>query len=286
MKFNKRFISFFIVLGFTFWVLLMLFNCSSKQHVVSEKSTKDAINSEKLNFKSKLKNENSLMFKNNYPYSTNSNIIKHDYFTLSYNEEHEQAEWVAYRLKSTSFSGVNRTNDYREDPSVSSGSASPYDYRKSGYDRGHLASAESMSKNYTAMSESFYMSNMSPQDPGFNRGIWKRIESKVRYWTELSDSLHIVTGPLLKNPVKKIGKNRVSVPNAFYKTILVYKKGKMTGFAFLVPNVKSNQSIYKYLTTINEIENLTDIDFYPNLNRQEENSIENNKSIKSLFLVN
>ena len=264
----------------------MLFNCSSKQHVVSEKSTKNAINSEKLNFKSKLKNENSLTFKNNYPYSTNSNIITHDYFKLSYKEEHEQAEWVAYKLKATSFSGVNRTNDYREDPSVSSGSASPYDYINSGYDRGHLASAESMSKNYTAMSESFFMSNISPQDPSFNRGIWKKIENKVRYWTELSDSLFVVTGPLLNNPIKKIGKNNVSVPNAFYKTILVYKKGKMTGFAFLVPNKKSDQSIYKYLTTINDIEHLTDIDFYPNLNRQEENSIENNKSIKSLFLRN
>jgi endonuclease G len=78
----------------------------------------------------------------------------------------------------------------------------------------------------------------------------------------------------------------VSVLKALYKTILVYKNEKMTGFAFIVFNEKSDQSIYKYLTNINEIANLTDIDFYPNLNRQEENSIENNKSIKSLFLVN
>jgi endonuclease G len=284
MNFNKKLLHFLIVIGFTFCVLLMLFNCSVNQHLVSKASTEDTINNEKLNLKNKLKNENSLIFKNNYPYSKNTNIIKHNYFTLSYNEEHEQAEWVAYKLNVTSFSEVQRTNDYREDSLVASGSASPYDYRNSGYDRGHLASAESMSINYTAMSESFYMSNISPQEPSFNRGIWKRIENKVRYWTGVSDSLHVVTGPLLNNPIKKIGKNRVSVPNAFYKTILVYKKGKMTGFAFLVPNEKSDQSIYKYLTTINDIENLTNIDFYPNLNRQEENSIENNKSIKSLFL--
>ncbi len=275
MCFIRKSISFFSVLGFMF-TLLIFTNCSVNWF---EKTKSYAV----ANW---FEDNNKLYVENNYPYSKNSNIITHDYFTLSYNESHEQAEWVAYRLKSTSFNGVDRTNDYREDPLITSGSASPYDYRKSGYDRGHLASAESMSKNYTAMSESFYMSNMSPQVPSFNRGIWKRIENKVRYWTELSDSLFVVTGPLLNNPIKKIGKNRVSVPNAFYKTILVYKKGKMTGFAFLVPNEKSDQSIYKYLTTINDIENLTDIDFYPNLNRQEENRIENNKSIKSLFLRN
>lgn len=108
--------------------------------------------------------------------SKNGELIKHSYYALSYIEAHEQAEWVYYELDSNLISGaVSRTNNFREDKSVSTGSATLADYKGASYDRGHLAPAGSMSGNATAMSESFYMSNMSPQHPSFNRGDRKSV---------------------------------------------------------------------------------------------------------------
>jgi endonuclease G len=118
-----------------------------------------------------------------YPSSTGNQIIHHHGYSLSYNEEAEQADWVFYKLTPASISSsIERTNNFREDPFVNEGSAALKDYRKSGYDRGHLAPAGSMKADAENMSESFFMSNMSPQYPSFNRGVWKRLEGEVRYW--------------------------------------------------------------------------------------------------------
>ena len=124
------------------------------------------------------------------PYYTQSDqIISHTAYTLKYSEQHEQASWVAYTLKSSHTSGtVGRTNDFREDYKVKTGSASLSDYKGSGYDRGHLAPAADFKWSSTAMSESFFMSNMSPQKPGFNRGIWKKLESRKLPWFSRSTS--------------------------------------------------------------------------------------------------
>ena len=97
---------------------------------------------------------------------------------MSYLETHEQAEWVYYRLNSNLVSGnVKRSNNFREDKSIRTGSANLSDYKYSGYDRGHLAPAGDMKSSNTGMSESFFMSNISPQTPSFNRGGWKKLES-------------------------------------------------------------------------------------------------------------
>jgi endonuclease G len=214
------------------------------------------------------------------PTSTSSQIIKHKYYSISYSEEDEQAEWVAYKIISNRLQNIDRTNDFREDPNVSTGSSDLTDYIGSGYDRGHLAPAKTMSLNETSMSESFYMSNMSPQIPEFNRGIWKRLEGKVRYWAEVNDSLYVVTGPILSRPIDIVGDNDVTVPRAFYKVLLGFKNGKIKGIAFIIPNQKSDKSIYSYAVSIDEIEKITQIDFYHNLDSLLQAKVEANKSIK------
>ena len=113
------------------------------------------------------------------PTSTTGQIIKHQYFTLSYSEPHEQAEWVYYKLTPQLINGTqSRTDNFRTDPMVTSGSAQLNDYKGSGFDRGHLCPAADMKINRDAMSETFYMSNMSPQHPSFNRGIWKKLKQQ------------------------------------------------------------------------------------------------------------
>lgn len=215
------------------------------------------------------------------PTSTTGQIIKHKYFIVSYSEKDEQAEWVAYKLTKTSFNdNIERTNDYRYDPFVKTESATPFDYKGSGYDMGHLAPARTMSYSYTSMSESFYLSNISPQVPAFNRGIWKRLEEKVRYWTMMNDSIFVVTGPILNNPIGKIGINNVSVPKAFYKTLVGYRNGTVKGIAFIMPNEKSDKSIYSYAVSIDSVEVVTGIDFYYKLDTIIQDDLEAKKDLK------
>ena len=248
-----------------------------------------AININNLPLENFIKKKSSELIGNNHktssldflPTSTTRQIIKHTYFTASYSEKDEQPEWVAYRITPKSIkSNVERTNDYREDPFVKTGSASPEDYSGSGYDMGHLAPAETMSQNMTSMSESFYLSNISPQKASFNRGIWKTLEGKVRYWASMSDSLFVVTGPILNNPIDRIGKNNVIVPRAFYKTLVAYRNGKARGIAFILPNEKSNKSIYSYAVSIDSVEVLTGIDFYYKLDKTIQDDLEAKKDLK------
>ena len=210
------------------------------------------------------------------PYYTQSDqIIFHTAYTLKYSEQHEQASWVAYTLKSSHTSGtVGRTDDFRIDYKVKTGSASLSDYKGSGYDRGHLAPAGDMKWSSTAMSESFYMSNMSPQHPSFNRGIWKKLEGSVRNWADDNGEIHVVTGPILNEHFSTIGYNGVSIPNYYYKVILDYKEPEIKGIGFILPNQKSSSSLKSFAVSIDEVERKTGINFYHSLPDGIENQIE------------
>ena len=125
---------------------------------------------------------------------------------------------------------------------------------------------------------------MSPKIPGFNRGIWKTLEEKVRYWAETNDSLYVVSGPILSRPIDMIGDNDVTVPRAFYKTIIGFKDKKTKGIAFIIPNQKSTKSIYSFAVSIDEVEVITGINFYYNLDSQIQNEVEANNGLKKIIL--
>lgn len=202
-----------------------------------------------------------------------SAVVSHKAFTLEYSEKHEQARWVAYLMTREYASGnLSRTNDFREDPSIATGSATLNDYRKSGYTRGHLCPAGDMKWDETAMSETFLLSNMSPQLSDFNDGIWNKMESKVRYWAKIYDSLYVVTGPVLKEGLPTIGENRVSVPEEFYK--IIYDPKREEAICFLVPHRKSDKGIRMYVVSIDRVEELTGIDFFPELPDEIEERVE------------
>ena len=207
-------------------------------------------------------------------------IIHHSNYTLNYSEQHEQAEWVAYSLTSSQVYGsVGRTNDFRSDPNVKTGSASLPDYKGSGYDRGHLAPAGDMKSTYTAMSESFYMSNMSPQVPGFNRGIWKKLEGTVRNWAMDNKKVYITTGAVLTASYPTIGINKVSIPEFYYKVVLDYEQPELKGIGFILPNQKSDKSLQSYAVSIDEVERFTGIDFFHSLPDNIEEKIESDAAV-------
>lgn len=203
-------------------------------------------------------------------------IIKHTYYTLAYSEENEQAYWVYYVLTPELINGNQpRTDDFRADPMVSTGSATLDDYKGSGYDRGHLCPAADMALNKTSMSESFYLSNMSPQLPGFNRGIWSTMEDQVRRWALSYQKLYVVTGPIFKDNIGTIGEDKVTVPGYYYK-VLFDGKDKMIGL--IVPNASSSSKLEQFVVTVDEIEQKTGVDFFPELEDKLENQLEGSVS--------
>lgn len=202
------------------------------------------------------------------PSSTTGQIIRHKYYTLSYSEEHEQAEWVAYVLTRERLETpwVERVDAFQPDPRVETGSATPDDYRRSGYDRGHLAPVADMSFNEEAMRESFYMSNISPQSRNFNQGIWRELEELSRNWARKFKKLYVVTGPVLSEPPKgRVGENEVSIPQAYFKILLDLSEPELKAIAFVLPNQVNYDPLYEFATSVDEVEALTGFDFFPEL---------------------
>lgn len=216
------------------------------------------------------------------PSSTTNQIIRHDYFTLSYSEKHEQAEWVAYELKKNYLKNKDFKRPYFvEDPKVITGSADWRNYKKSGYDKGHLCPAGDMEFELKAYNDTFFTSNISPQLHDFNAGIWNRLEQKVRYWATKYDGIYVITGGVLQPSLKTIGKEKVSVPNYFYKILLDYSNGQYRMIAFLVPSKKSGKPLYDFVVSVDTVEKMTGIDFFPKLDDKIENSLEKNSDYKA-----
>lgn len=193
-------------------------------------------------------------------------VVRHTWFALGYSEDHEQAEWVAYELTRDRLNEnwANRPNSFRPDPEVHTESATPRDYTSSGYDKGHLCPAADMAFDATAIDETFFMSNMSPQVPAFNMGIWRELEELTRDWARRFKKLYVVTGPVLSDPVLgQIGFSKVSVPAAYYKVLLA--PDQQRAIAFILPNQVSEKLVTDFACSIDKVESRTGIDFFPQL---------------------
>ncbi|RMF03167.1 MAG: DNA/RNA non-specific endonuclease [Bacteroidetes bacterium] len=197
------------------------------------------------------------------PHST---IYHYKRYSLSYNERYEQADWVAYVLEGENLRKpwAERSDNFRPDPSISSKSATPDDYRGSGYDRGHMVPAADMAYDAEAMDETFLMSNISPQARNFNQGVWRELEELTRDWAKKYKRLYVVSGPVLsEKPKAYIGRdNKVAVPTAYFKVLLDLDEPEQKAIAFLLPNEVSYKPLFEFATSIDEVEAVTGIDFF------------------------
>ena len=199
--------------------------------------------------------------------------IKHTYYTLSYSSNDKQAEWVAYSLTPMLINGSQkRASKFKADPLITD-PVGPSSYTKSGYDRGHLCPAADMKLSDVSMNESFYMSNMSPQAPSFNRGIWSKLEDKVRDWALQKNGVYVVTGPLLNKSCGFVARS-ITVPCAYYKIIFKQTKSGVEAIAFMLPNAGSSLPLKEFVISIDELEALTGIDFFAALPDKEEEKFE------------
>ena len=204
--------------------------------------------------------------------------IQQSYYSVSYSSAHRQAEYAYYYLSPESIlGGQARTDDFRVDPKVKANPVKSTDYQGSGYDRGHLCPAADMALNLTAMSETFYMSNMSPMTPSFNRGIWSKLEDWVRDTALQEGGLFVVTGPVLSKSCGSINSS-ITIPCSYYKIVFTGGSSpKMLGF--LLSNAGASGSVQQFVITIDALEQQTGIDFFPQLEDALEQNLESKVSL-------
>jgi endonuclease G len=209
-------------------------------------------------------------------------LCRKGYF-LAHDSELKTPIWVVERLTREKANGpFSRSNNFRADSDLNVGErAELSDYRKSGFDRGHMAPAGNLKWDQQAMSESFFLSNIIPQvGEGMNRGIWKNLEVMVRRWVINRGEVYIYTGPIYaKAPPDTIGTNKVAVPTHLYK--IIYDPVTVEAIAFIMPNIKlKGADISTYIVTIREVEEKTGLNFLSKLNPMIEDIVETNTAIK------
>jgi len=196
-------------------------------------------------------------------------ILKHTGYTVSYNKDWRIPNWVAYELTTEEVEGVfPRENKFIDDPAIY-GEAETEDYSNSGYDRGHMAPAGDMKWSKIAMEESFYMTNICPQNHNLNGGDWKDLEEHVRKMASKYDHIYVCCGPIVESPLHTIGRysfGRIVVPDAFFKVLLRQKKDSTwTAIGFKMLNKPGHNHLASYAMSVEELEKLTEFDFFYNL---------------------
>lgn len=204
-------------------------------------------------------------------------IIHHKGYTVSYNKDLKIPNWVSYELTRQETKGKEKRSDnFIADPLVKGAIATNADYARSGYDKGHMAPAADMKWSPEVMKESFYFSNMCPQHPQLNRRGWKNLEEKIRDWAIADSAIIIICGPIINQSSRTIGKNKVAIPERFFKVVLSPFVKPVRGIGFLFNNRQAVEPLSTYAVTIDSIEKLTNMDFFSPLPDEIENEVEAN----------
>lgn len=213
------------------------------------------------------------------------NIIYHTGFSLQFNTETNCADWVAWELNEyeAATNKVNRTNDFKADDKVPGNHrVEPYDYRGSGYDRGHLCPAGDMGWSYEAMTDCFYMSNICPQHSVLNQRWWEHLESACRRWAMREGRIYICCGPIYEDDSQQyIGNDtKVRVPSAFFKVVLSLKKNEEKAIGFIYRNDGSRQTMDDAAVSVDEVESITGLDFFYRVDDKIEKTVESTFNLK------
>ena len=196
-------------------------------------------------------------------------------YVSSYNEELRIPNWVAWHLTAEHTEGpFSRSSEFFEDEDVSLPRATPADYRGSGWSRGHMCPAGDNKWSRQAMYDTFLLTNICPQHANLNSGLWNSIEMDCRRWARRWGDVYVVCGPVLMNREHEtIGANKVVVPEAFFKVVLCLQ-GDPKGMGFIVRNTDGTHKRDLYYNSIDQVERIAGIDFFPALPDDIEEAVE------------
>ena len=207
-------------------------------------------------------------------------------YTTSYNAENKIPNWVAWRLTSNHVKGRYGRDfmEFHEDMDVKAPRAEDGDYYTSGYDRGHMCPSGDNKWSNEAQEQSFLFTNICPQRHGLNAGAWNDVEMQCREWAKRYGTLYIVCGPVLyQQEHRAIGRHRVVVPEAFFKVILRKENANYKAIGFVYENRSAKRDMSRYVRSIDEIEELTGLDFFSLLPDDVENTIEASSNLRDWY---
>lgn len=211
-------------------------------------------------------------------YRENELLVTHKGYTLVYNKKYNTPKWVAWTLTAEKTYGqIPRASKFFADPKLPKANRVDwYEYKESGYDRGHMCPSGDNKWDQVAMNECFYMSNICPQNKILNDGSWKYLENSCRDWARREGCIYIVCGPVYKRVEHEtIGmQHSIAVPEGFFKVVLTLRKGHEKAVGFYYNNDASNQPMKKAVMTVDDVEKMTGIDFYPSLDDELEDRLE------------
>lgn len=210
------------------------------------------------------------------PKNMQEQIISRLAYTVSYNKSLRLPNWVAWHLSSAHTKGKFKRTEmkFEEDVTVPKPRATNWDYVQSGYDRGHMCPSGDNRWSEQAQRESFIYTNCCPQRHSLNSEEWEELESRCRHWANVYGDIYIVCGPMFtKKERKTIGKNRIAVPDAFFKVVLRMGKSP-AALGFIYQNEGNTGDMASHVCTVDKIESLTGIDFFPALDNNIEKKVE------------
>lgn len=206
--------------------------------------------------------------------SADQELADRKYFVLCHSASQKVPAWVGYELKPEQLAGeARRPHHFRRDAALRHEGARDTDYRGSGYSRGHMAPAADFAWSEDAVRATFLLSNAVPQMQSTNAGVWARLERSVRRLAADADVVYVFSGPLFEGPAEVIGAGQVAVPSHFFKAVLVERSGVRRMYAAIVPNGGGGR-LERYLTTVEEVERRTGLDFFAELERTEQRELE------------
>lgn len=215
-------------------------------------------------------------------YDDGATILRRAGYTTRYDPENKIPQWVAWRLTANHVTGPYKRagQKFMEDEDVPAPRATHYDYMQSGYDRGHMCPSGDCKWSERAQEQSFLLTNICPQNTNLNRGDWNELEQQCRAWAEKYGELYIVCGPILMNRRhKRIGKNKVTVPEAFFKVVLRMRP-EPCAIGFVCRNTNGDRPKDSYVNSVDQVERITKLDFFHNLPDEIENEIEKTADIR------
>ena len=194
-------------------------------------------------------------------------ILFNRHYVLGYSYYFRQAKW-ALEIIDPDKSDVERADNFRPDYRIPQMfRADLVEYRGSGYDRGHLVASANQIEREIQNSETFLLSNMSPQEPKFNRDIWKDLENAVRQLDARKSILetYVICGPLFyfDTAVKIIGASDANgvtlpIPHAYFKSVLTENsRGRLHMWSFVMPNEYSGKPLADFRVPTVKVEKMS-----------------------------
>jgi len=195
-------------------------------------------------------------------------FVKHTFYEVGFNTKYKLPAWTFYSLTKEHFALANLecNGSFVKDPMLNTEQAKSTDYSASGVDKGHMVPCEDMSFSEQAMHETFYYSNCAPQTTELNRGEWKMLEELSRNWGKEYGEVIVVSGPVFEKNMKTMGKEKISIPNLFYKIIIRHEEQTYKAISFILPNVTTPiNGLQNYVCSVDSIEKITGLDFFTDL---------------------